>query len=115
MTDDQIQQWPNKPVDVSDGSFQEFVAKYPKVVVDCWAEWCGPCRMVAPVFEALAEKHQGDIVYAKLNTDHNPKTAMQHKIQGIPSFLIYHNGEFIDMVVGAYPKKQLEQKILSHF
>ncbi len=106
--------WPDKPVSVTDGDFKEFIGKYPYVIVDCWAPWCGPCRMLGPVIDELAGDYKGKIVFAKLNTDENQATAMAHEIMSIPTLLFFKNGELIDKTMGAMPKAALEPKIQSH-
>ncbi|MGB3863565.1 MAG: thioredoxin [Candidatus Aminicenantaceae bacterium] len=86
------------------------------VVVDFWAPWCGPCRMVAPVLEEISQKMNGKIKFVKLNTDENQKTAMDYQIMAIPSLLIFKDGQEVDRIVGFVPQEQLEadlQKIIS--
>ena len=86
------------------------------VVVDFWAPWCGPCRMVAPVLEEISQKMNGKIKFVKLNTDENQKTAMDYQIMAIPSLLIFKDGQEVDRVVGFVPQEQLEadlNKIIS--
>jgi thioredoxin 1 len=106
--------WPAEPVPLTDQIFNDFIKKYPLIVIDCWAPWCGPCRMVAPVVEELAKDYQGKIVFGKLNTDENQETAMKFNIMSIPTFLIFKNGDLIDRPVGAMPKTSLEQVITKH-
>jgi thioredoxin 1 len=101
----------SKPVKVTDGTFMEVVRKNPLVVVDCWAPWCGPCYMVAPVVEELARDHAGKILFGKLNVDENRRTAMQHQIMSIPTMLVFKNGKLVDRIIGAMPKQMLEPKI----
>ncbi|MBI4691534.1 MAG: thioredoxin [Nitrospirae bacterium] len=81
------------------------------VMVDFWAVWCGPCRMIAPTVEELAKEYIGKIKVAKLNTDENPDIASKYKIMGIPTIMFFKNGQRIDQVVGAVPKNQLKSKI----
>lgn len=86
------------------------------VVVDFWAPWCGPCRMVAPVLEDISQKMNGKIKFVKLNTDENQKTAMDYQIMAIPSLLIFKDGQEVDRIVGFVPQEQLEadlNKIIS--
>jgi thioredoxin 1 len=81
------------------------------VMVDFWAVWCGPCRMIAPSIEELSKEYAGKIKVAKLNTDENPDVASRYKIMGIPTVMFFKGGEKLDQVVGAVPKPQLKAKI----
>ncbi len=81
------------------------------VMVDFWAVWCGPCRMIAPTIEELAKEYAGKIKVMKLNTDENPEVASRYKIMGIPSIIFFKDGNEVDRVVGAVPKPQLKSKI----
>ncbi len=81
------------------------------VVVDFWAAWCGPCRMVAPTIEELAKEYEGKIKVGKLNTDENSDIASKYKIMGIPTIMFFKNGEKVDQIVGAVPKQQIKAKI----
>lgn len=83
------------------------------VMVDFWAVWCGPCRMIAPTIEELAKEYAGKIKVAKLNTDENPDIASRYKIMGIPTIMFFKDGEKVDQIVGAVPKPQLKAKIES--
>ena len=93
---------------VTDSSFKEDVldSELP-VLVDFWAPWCGPCRMVAPVVEEIAEQYEGKVKVVKLNTDENPQVASQYGIRSIPTLMIFKGGQRVDMVVGAVPKTTL--------
>ncbi|MDJ0689114.1 MAG: thioredoxin [Xenococcaceae cyanobacterium MO_188.B32] len=93
---------------VTDTSFKEEVLDSDvPVLVDFWAPWCGPCRMVAPVVEEIAEQYDGQIKVVKLNTDENPQVASQYGIRSIPTLMIFKGGQRVDMVVGAVPKTTL--------
>ncbi len=81
------------------------------VMVDFWAVWCGPCRMIAPTIEELAKEYAGKIKVGKLNTDENPEVATKYKIMGIPTVMYFIDGQKVDQVVGAVPKPQLKAKI----
>lgn len=106
-----IENLPNEPVTITDEDIDEAVKKYETIVVDCWAPWCGPCRMVAPVIDELAKEMQGKVVFGKLNVDENPETSMKHQIMSIPTLLIFKNGQLVERLVGAYPKKELKKKL----
>lgn len=101
----------NRPVEVTDATLREVVSNNSLVVVDCWAPWCGPCYMVAPVVEELARDYAGKILFGKLNMDENRRTAMQHQIMSIPTMLVFKNGKLVDRIIGAMPKQMLEPKI----
>jgi thioredoxin len=79
--------------------------------VDCWAPWCGPCRMVAPIMDQLASEYAGRVKIAKLNTDENPLTASQYGIQSIPTLLFFKDGTLVNKLVGALPKSEIEKHL----
>ncbi len=83
-------------------------------VVDFWAEWCGPCRLVAPIIEQLAEEYDGKALIGKVNVDHNPEVSMKYGVRSIPTILIFKDGEIVEKHVGTATKATLEEKIASH-
>ncbi len=99
------------PVKVTDANFDDTIKKHTPIVIDCWAAWCGPCRMIAPIIEELAKEYAGEIVFGKLNVDENPSTATRFNIMGIPTLLIMKNGTEVDRIVGVAPKKLIENKL----
>ncbi|MBE7551223.1 MAG: thioredoxin [Anaerolineales bacterium] len=102
----------SKPIHVSDAEFQEKVlnSKTP-VIVDFWAPWCGPCRMVAPILDEMAKEYGEKLVIAKVNTDENPQWAMKFGVQGIPTMLFVKDGQLVDRMVGAAPKPFIQQRV----
>ena len=100
------------PIEISDATFDDEVVKSDKVVlVDFWAEWCGPCKMIAPIVEELAEEFDGKVKFTKLDVDSNPRSATNFGIRGIPTLLIFSDGKPVDQVVGAVPKSVLKQRL----
>lgn len=102
-------------VEVSDSNFESVVKSSDRLVVDCWAPWCGPCRMLAPTFEALAKDYKGKVTFAKLDTDKSPGTAMSLGISGIPTLIFFKNGQQVDRVTGVRPRGDLENILKKHF
>jgi len=103
---------PGHPVEITDKTFQEEVLSFPlPVLVDCWAPWCGPCRMMAPIMDELASEYAGRVKIGKLNTDENPGTASQYGIQSIPTLLLFKNGRQVNRLVGAHPKGEIEKHL----
>ncbi len=103
---------PAKPVVVTDQNFaQEILNSSGVVMLDCWAPWCGPCRMIGPIMEQLAAEAEGRYRVAKLNVDDNPQTASQFQIQSIPTMLLFKNGKLIDRLIGAHPKQTIVAKL----
>ena len=102
----------SKPVEVTDDTFEQEVLKSETpVVVDFWAPWCGPCKMIAPILEEIAEEFDGKIKIAKLDVDAHSKIAGQYKVMSIPALFFFKNGKVIDQVIGALPKAQLVERV----
>ncbi|MGQ9679365.1 MAG: thioredoxin [Candidatus Bathyarchaeia archaeon] len=99
-----------KPIPLTDESFDEFVNKYKTSVIDCWASWCLPCRMLSPIIDQLAEEYD-EIAFGKLNVDENPKIPLRFGIMAIPTLLYFKNGELISKESGALPKNALEKRL----
>ena len=103
------------PVKVTDATFDEMVMNSESLVlVDFWAEWCGPCKMIAPVLEELAVELDGRMTIGKLDVDHNPDTAMAFGVMSIPTLLLFKGGQPVDRIVGFQPKAQLRKRIETH-
>ncbi|MBP7183956.1 MAG: thioredoxin [Saprospiraceae bacterium] len=99
----------------TDSNFQEKALNANSVsVVDFWAEWCGPCRMITPIIEELAHEYDGKVTVGKLNVDHNPEVSMQFGVRSIPTILIFKDGKLVDKHVGVTTKKVLSDKINAH-
>ena len=101
-------------LEITDTNFEESVLKSDMpIVVDFWAEWCGPCKMIAPSLEQLAKEYVSKFKVGKLNVDDNRATAMRYNVRSIPMLLVFKGGEVAEQIVGAYPKELLKSKILS--
>ncbi len=102
----------SKPVPINDSDFDKTVLQAEKpVLVDFWATWCGPCRMVAPIVDELAKEYDGRISFVKLDVDQNPKTAARYSIMSIPTLLIFKNGKPVSHIVGFRPKEELKRSL----
>ncbi len=105
----------SKPVAVTDETFEAEVIKADvPVLTDFWANWCGPCHMVAPVLEEIAVEYAGQLKIAKLDVDSNPNTAMQFGVMSIPTLILFKDGQAVERLIGAMPKKSLLDKITPH-
>jgi thioredoxin len=100
-----------EPVVLTDSNFRSEIAKYPLILVDFWAPWCGPCRMVSPIIQQLAREYSGRVVFGKVNVDECQMTAASFGIQSIPTMMIFKDGKAIDVMLGAMPKGQIEMKL----
>ncbi len=103
-----------KVLTATDDNFEDMVKEHPLILVDFWAAWCFPCKMVAPTIEELAKEFEGKVTFAKLNVDENPKTAMRFGITSIPTLILFKKGEVVEKVIGAVPKEHLAEKIRAH-
>lgn len=103
-----------QPVHLSDSNFSGETAKYPLMLVDFWAPWCGPCRMVAPVIDQLAKEYAGKVVFGKVNVDENPIISNTFGIASIPTMMVFKGGKVVDVMIGAMPKGQIEMKLKQH-
>jgi thioredoxin 1 len=101
----------NKPIEVTDATFNETVQSHPLVVIDCWAAWCGPCRMIAPIIEELAREYAGKVVFGKLDVDKNRAVSMHYQIVSIPTLMVFSHGKLVDKITGALPKPVLEARM----
>jgi len=102
-------------VHLNDSNFDSTVRSSAKLIVDCWAPWCGPCRMLAPTFEALAKDYKGKVSFGKLDTDESPKTAMSLSIHSIPTLLFFRDGKQVDRLTGAHPRANIEAAMKKNF
>lgn len=100
-----------KTLELNDSNFDQAINSDKPVLVDFWAEWCGPCKMIGPVVEELANDYEGKAVIAKLNVDENPQITARFGVRSIPTLLVFKNGQVVDKQVGAVPKSVLSQKL----
>ena len=104
----------NAPIEMTDANFDKIIKENPVVVVDFWAVWCMPCKVIAPYVEDLAKKYAGKVVFGKVDADASPKKMMEYGIMGVPTLLFFKNGKLADNIVGAVPKAHIEEKLKKH-
>jgi len=104
-----------KPIEVTDETFEAVVlqAELP-TVVDFWAVWCGPCKMIAPILEQIAQEHDGQLQVTKVDVDHNNESAMKYGVMSIPTLILFKNGQAVERLVGSMPKERMLSRILPH-
>ncbi|WP_209330037.1 thioredoxin [Lunatimonas salinarum] len=100
-----------KTLEITDANFEEVLKSAHPVLVDFWAEWCGPCKMIGPIVEELAGEYEGKAVIGKLDVDSNPEITMKFGVRSIPTLLIFKDGQIVDKQIGAVPKSVLSQKL----
>ena len=100
-----------EPIVLTGSNFASEVTKYPIMLVDFWAPWCGPCRMVSPIIEQLSREYSGKVAFGKVNVDENQRIAASFGIQSIPTLMIFKGSKAVDVIVGAMPKAQIEMKL----
>jgi len=101
-------------IELTSDNFDQALGTHPLLVVDCWAAWCAPCRMVAPVIEGLARDYKGKVAFGKLDVDRNPSLAIRYRITSIPTLLVFRDGQLVDQIVGAMPRGALESQLARH-
>ena len=107
----QGQKDPDAPITVTDATFNQIIQQHQLMLIDCWAPWCGPCQIIGPVIDEIAEDYAGKAVFGKLNVDENPQTSERFGIFSIPTLLVIKNGSEVDRIVGAVPKQFIETKL----
>lgn len=100
-----------EPIVLTDSNFASEVTKYPIMLVDFWAPWCGPCRMVSPIIEQLSREYSGRVAFGKVNVDENQRIAASFGIQSIPTLMIFKGSKAVDVIIGVMPKAQIEMKL----
>ncbi|MDG6224117.1 MAG: thioredoxin [Candidatus Thermoplasmatota archaeon] len=106
--------FPDRPIDATDLDFKDVISRYELVLVDFWAPWCAPCKMVAPVIEKLSSELKGKVAFVKVNVDENPLTARSDQVMSIPTMVIYSKGRMVDRFVGAQSKAAIEERLRRH-
>lgn len=114
MDREEKRDFPETPIDLTDGNFREIIDKYPLVVVDFWAEWCGPCKRMEPVIEQLAAEYSGKAVFGKMNVDQNRMIPEKFGVTSIPTLIIFKDGKAVDKNIGLARTEELERKLEKH-
>jgi len=102
-------------LEITQDSFESVSKANPKLVVDCWAEWCGPCRMMGPVIDKLAKDYAGKVAFGKINVDQNQKVVQTYRVMAIPTLLFMKDGKVVDQIVGLVPREEIEDAIRKNF
>jgi thioredoxin 1 len=105
---------PDLPVEVTTTDYPEISQRFPFLVIDCWAPWCGPCKQITPIVQTLHEQYKGTMTFAFLNTDENQELAMEFGIMGIPTVLVVKDGQHVDSLVGVMPRAEMERRLKDH-
>ena len=105
---------PDHPIELTSENFHDAVKHYPFLIVDCWAAWCGPCHMIAPILEQMAKDYQGKIAIGKVDADSDPQILGEFGIMSIPTLLVFKDGVKVDQIVGAMPRQVLESRLEPH-
>ena len=106
--------YPDEPIEVADGNLDSIIQKYPLIMIDCWSEWCAPCRMIAPMIDELSKKYKGKIVFGKLDVSKNMASARKFDVMAIPNLLIFKKGKLVDRIIGVQPMDILESRLKEH-
>ncbi len=114
MTESSFKPSNDAPIVINDGTLDDTLSTYPLVVVDCWADWCAPCKMIAPVIDELAKQYSGKIVFCKLDVDSNRLIPNRYQINGIPTLLVFKNSKLVDRIVGVVPKQEIMRVVSNH-
>lgn len=107
-------QTPQAPLQVTDATVDDAIRAHRYLVVDAWAPWCGPCRMMAPILDGLAAEMAGTVTFAKLNVDENPAFPRRHGVSGIPTLVVFRDHEYLGSIVGLAPKDELQRVLLEN-
>jgi len=112
---EKLQDNPDKAIYITDNNFKDAIKKYPNIIVDCWAEWCGPCKMMAPILEEMASDFKGSLVIGKMNVEENPETASEYGVKSIPTTLLFKNGSKAGEIVGAMAKGNFTEELRKYY